>query len=270
MEDSPACRLTALDSLGDNPFPANDERHAAWETFSADAALGLSRLISSLQEVSGVSDAASYEVWRLRYAELAPPDVYDPTWVTRMVVEDQTQWITGRFSRLLCKAFELFIRGSDDLDCAKQIVECLAAALLATIRKSVGDSEASARVAQWRRWWLPTKAKLRRHRSNLKRESKTVSIAPAAISDRASDIVEDPDWPPYWRVDSYYARECPTFLRPAKAARLDAIATLRAKAVDTVQRAKPQTRDELERCLRPAFVEYAVQVLDSKRLTNPC
>jgi hypothetical protein len=260
MEDSPACHFTAPDSLGDNPFPANDGRHAEWETFSTDAVVGLSRLISSLQEVSGVSDAASYEVWRLRYAELAPPAVYEPTWVFRMVSEDQTHWITGRFTRLLGKAFELFIRDPEDLECAKQIVQRLAAAMAVALGKNVGDS---AQVAQWRKWWSPTKATLRRRSSNLNRARKIISTAQTvASSDRVPDIVEDPGGRPYWRADSVAARECPTFLRPAKVERLAAIAKLRKDAAEVVQRTRPQGRQELEQCLWPVFSEYAEHVFD--------
>jgi len=65
-----------------------------------------------------------------------------------------------------------------------------------------------------------------------------------------------------WREDAADALECPPFLRPVKAARLDAIAKLRKDAADVIQRTKPQGREELERCLWPVFSEYAQQVFD--------
>jgi hypothetical protein len=260
MEDSPACHFTAPDSLGDNPFPANEGRHAEWETFSVDAAAGLSRLISALQELTGVIDAVSYEAWRVRYAELAPPTEYEPAWVVRMVREDQTHWITDQFKRLLGKAFELFIRGPEDLESAERIVRALAGALGIALGNGLGNS---AVVAQWRKWWWPTKAKLRHYHSNLDWAREIISNAQTATSsDRVSDIVEDPGWRLRWCTDSEYARECPSFLQPAKAARLDAIGILRAKARETVQADKPQTREELERCLWPAFSDYAKTVFD--------
>jgi hypothetical protein len=246
MEDSPGCNFTAPSSLGDNPFPANEGRNAEWETFSADSVAALLRLISSLRELSNVSGAASYEEWRLRYAELAPPAEYELAWVSRMVSEDQTQWIRDRFTKLLLKAFDLFIRGPDDLDCARLIVQCLAAAMFATMGEAGDNSRVSALVAQWKQWWWPTKAQIRRHFRNLNRGREIVPTAPTpASSDRVSDNVEDPGCSPYWRVDAEIARECPAFLRPAKAARLDAIGKLRKKVARTILKTKPQTRDEL-------------------------
>jgi len=203
-------------------------------------------------------------VWRCRYAELAPPAQYEPTWVTRMVSEDQTHWIRKRFTRLFGKAVELLIRGPEDLECAQQIVRCLAASMLVALGK---DVRGSALVAQWRKWWWPTKAKLKRHRTDLNRARKTVQFAQtAASSDRVSDIVEDPDWLPVpradWREDAAYSRKCPPFLRPANVARLEAIAVLRKQADEAVQSAKPQTPQELERCIGPAFSEYAEHVFN--------
>lgn len=65
-----------------------------------------------------------------------------------------------------------------------------------------------------------------------------------------------------WREDAAYARKCPPFLRPAKAARLGAVAILRSEAAEAVQRSKPQTDDALEQCLRPLFLKYAQNVFD--------
>jgi hypothetical protein len=65
-----------------------------------------------------------------------------------------------------------------------------------------------------------------------------------------------------WREDAAYARKCPPSLRPAKAARLDAMAILRREAAEAVQRAKPQTAEGLEQCLRPLFLKYAQNVFD--------
>jgi len=65
-----------------------------------------------------------------------------------------------------------------------------------------------------------------------------------------------------WRADAAYALECPASLRPAKAARLDAIAILRRGAAEVVQHTQPQTLQELERCLLPEFLKYAEYVFD--------
>ena len=65
-----------------------------------------------------------------------------------------------------------------------------------------------------------------------------------------------------WREDAAIARECPPFLLPAEAARLDAIAKLRKDAADIVQRTTPQEREDMEQCLWPALSEYAQQVFD--------
>ena len=65
-----------------------------------------------------------------------------------------------------------------------------------------------------------------------------------------------------WREDAAFALECPTFLRPAKAERLAAIAKLRKDAAEAVQRAKPQARQDLEQCLWPLLSEYAGSIFD--------
>jgi hypothetical protein len=71
-----------------------------------------------------------------------------------------------------------------------------------------------------------------------------------------------------WREDAASARECPAFLRPAKAERLAAIAKLRKVAAEEVQRARPQSRQELEQCLWPLLLEYAEHVLDKMAETR--
>jgi hypothetical protein len=184
-----------------------------------------------------------------------------------MVNGDQTHWIQGRFIKMLGRAFELFIGGPEDLEYAQPIVQNLAAAMWSTLGKNADDGRYAALVARWQKRWWPTKAVLRRYRNNITRRRKVVSTAPAAASlNRASDITEDPDWIPverhHWRDDAEYARACPPFLRPALAARLDAIAILRREASETIARSKPQTQNELEQCLTPLFLKYAQVVFD--------
>ena len=65
-----------------------------------------------------------------------------------------------------------------------------------------------------------------------------------------------------WEEDAAYADECPAFLRPAKAARMEAIATLRKRATEAFHASKPQTSEELAKCLWPSHSEYAQQVFD--------
>lgn len=64
-------------------------------------------------------------------------------------------------------------------------------------------------------------------------------------------------------TDGAHARETPRFFRPAKAPRLEAIAALRARAWDAIQRDQPQTAEELALCLTPAFSAYASWVFDA-------
>ena len=65
-----------------------------------------------------------------------------------------------------------------------------------------------------------------------------------------------------WRDDAAFARENPGFLRPVKAARLDAISTLQKDAAAAVQSTLPPTKEQLEICLWPAFSKYAEEVFD--------
>src|SRR5262249_10057214 len=65
-----------------------------------------------------------------------------------------------------------------------------------------------------------------------------------------------------WREDVTDSLKPSAFLRPVKAARLDAIATLRKEAAEAVQGTRPQTKQELEQCLWPAFLHYAEGVCD--------
>jgi hypothetical protein len=65
-----------------------------------------------------------------------------------------------------------------------------------------------------------------------------------------------------WREDAALALECPAFLQPVKAARLEAIGTLRNEAASSVQRSLPQTKQALELCLWSAFSQYAETVFD--------
>lgn len=263
MTDQGAEQFITLDSLGANPFSPNDGRHSKWEAFSTDSVGGISRLISSLREISNITDATSYEDWRRRYAELSPLVVYDPAWVEYMVNGDQTRWIIGRFTRVLGRAFEKFIRGPEDLDSALQIVQSLADAIVATL----GTSTSVTRVAEWRQHWYPTKATLRRHRTNLQRADRIGPIAQTAVSsDPVSDMVNEPGWLPVaradWREDQAYARENPGLLRLVRAARLEAVALLYKEAAATVQNTLPQSTQQLEQILWPAFSQYAESVFD--------
>jgi len=65
-----------------------------------------------------------------------------------------------------------------------------------------------------------------------------------------------------WHQDAAYSEKPPPFLRPVAAARLAAIATLRKTAAEAVQSARPQTPDELEQRLAPAFEEYTNHLFD--------
>jgi hypothetical protein len=56
--------------------------------------------------------------------------------------------------------------------------------------------------------------------------------------------------------------ECPPFLKPVKAARLDAIAVLRKEAASSVQSSLPQTKEAVEQCLWPSLAQYAQTVFD--------
>ena len=263
MADTVAKQFNPPDSLGPNPFPVDDDRHVQWETFSSDAIGGLSRLISSLRELSEVTDAESYEDWRRRYIELSPPADYESAWVAHMVDSDQARWIIGRFTRLVDKAFEVFIHGPGDLVHGKQIVQCFADAMLATMGTAVSD-EVFARVVRWREWWRPTRAKLRLYHTNLRQAGRNRAIAESAAS--SDPAAEEADWIRIqradWRDDADYSLRPPPILLLVKSARLDAIMTLRREAADSVLRTLPQTAQDLELCLWPAFSTYAEFVFD--------
>jgi hypothetical protein len=82
--------------------------------------------------------------------------------------------------------------------------------------------------------------------------------------DMSSLVGEDwiPHHRPDWREDATFARENHGFLRPVKAARLEAMATLQKDAATAVQSTLPPTKEQLEICLWPAFSKYAEVVFD--------
>lgn len=243
----------APQSLGENPFPAGDERREAWEAFSTGVVAALERLISSLDEIWGVTDAATYSDWSSRYVELLPSDTYRLAEVARIRDGDQSQWIFGRFTKIATVAFEKFIYGPNDLEFAKLIVSRLAEALRATLGN---DSGVDSRVEAWRSSRVPNKATLRR----LHRLRK---------ADTAHETEDDPDEPgrrdrdQFLRDDADLSKEPQRFLRGIRKQRLSAISTLWAEAASAVEKELPKNRDQVICCLKPLIRNYAVALFDA-------
>lgn len=65
-----------------------------------------------------------------------------------------------------------------------------------------------------------------------------------------------------WRKDAARARKPPAFLRPVRAARLTAMATLHKEAAATAQSVWPTNKQQVEQYLWPVFSKYAEDVFD--------
>jgi hypothetical protein len=66
-----------------------------------------------------------------------------------------------------------------------------------------------------------------------------------------------------WRDDADLARNAPPFLEPIAGARLEALAVLYKDAAAAVQKALPETEDQVEACLGPALSQYATSIFDA-------
>jgi len=242
----------APESLGENPFPAGDERREAWEVFSTGVVASLARLISSLDEIWRVTDAARYTDWKNRYAELLPSDTYSLAEVARIRDGDQSQWIFGRFNKIAMVAFGKFLHGRQDAEHAERIVSSLAEALRATVGN---NSDFETRVEAWRNSRMPSKATLQRFRRSRK----------TATSVRTGDAPEESgEWDRnhFLRDDADYSLEPPPFLRGIRKQRLSAICTLWSEAASAVEKELPKTRDQVIYCLKPLIRNYAIVLFD--------
>lgn len=240
------------ESLGENPFPAGDERREAWEAFSTGVVAALERLISSLDEIWGVTDAASYTDWSSRYAELLPSDTYSLAEVARIRDGDQSQWIFARFTKIAMVAFGKFIHGPEDLEFAKLIMSRLAEGLRATLGN---DSGVDSRVEEWRSSRTPNKALLQRLRRSHK----------AGTGDQDEDAHDESrrlDRDHFLRDDADLSKEPPRFLRGIRKQRLSAISTLWTEAASAVEKELPKNRDQVICCLKPLIRNYAIVLFD--------
>lgn len=220
-------------SLGENPFPEADTRHAQWEQFSAASMQRVERLVHGLLELSTVIDAASYSEWRTRYQDA--PIAYDSDRVA--------SWLsTGRqifklFDKVAGGALDMLVRGPEGLKLAQMIIEDLAASLRVAIG-SCDESAMSTRLTRWRESWLE------RAQLYVSPQSAGESVPPAPLDK-------------WFLPDAEAASYAPSFFRSVKSQRLQAIATLRREMTDTCEKARPKTTDDLYRELVPAMVRYA-------------
>jgi hypothetical protein len=98
-------------------------------------------------------------------------------------------------------------------------------------------------------------------------------LARADKSSAASELVEDEKsdessrWEPVpradWREDASYSRKCPVQLVLAKAARLEAIASLKKGSSAAFRESKPQTYQAVVETLEPLLLSYAEKIFDS-------
>jgi hypothetical protein len=246
-------RFKVLLSLDDNPFPPADDRRTAWNAFSVQVVTGLGRLISSLDEIWSVVDAATYEAWSVRYTELLPPESYDPHEVAYIRDGDQSRWIFGRFDKVASVAIDKFVSGPQDLEYARQIVNALAGGLRAT----VGDNlEISDRVEAWRNAWMPSKKTLgafRRFRKRVtSRSTSTGEKNPQTVTDRDS----------FLRDEIEFSKEPPRFFRDIRQQRLRASTSLRERAAKAFEADPPTTLDQVISRLSPLVVSYSEVLFD--------
>ena len=260
MADPPqAPTFTIPDSLGDNPFPRGDSRRAEWETWSIDVLASLSLLCDSLQELKAVGDAQAYHPWRMRHIELAPPEEYDPLWVDRMVLGDQTRWIVQRVYGMFAVAFEKFVREPEDLEFANSIVTRLADLLSGVLRTFPGSRGFGVR---FRKAWTFSKPRLKRF---LKART-TVARESVGNDEPDENTIERSGLGRYEQMflnDANFAKDPPRFFRPIEAKRLLALAALRQEAETIIKRELPKTKDGVISCLHPAVGIYAVALFDA-------
>ena len=240
MGDIPEAHFSVPHSLGQNPFLESDARHSDWQQFESDTLKGLVRFITKLNDLSNVTDAASYSAWRSKYLEWKLPENYDQQTAAWMN-QDQAHWIIRYFTEAADRAVRIFVNDSGDID---QIIERLAASLRATIGTRVDDAIMPSRITHWREWWLE------RARLEVARQS-VEEFVPLSPRDK------------WFLPDADFASHNSAFFEPVKSHRLNAIATLRREMEDIVEKTRPRTTDDLYRVLLPAVVSYAEDLFDA-------
>jgi DNA-binding XRE family transcriptional regulator len=236
------------DPVANNPFPADDPRHAIWKNATRDALIELHHLKHQTLSRPTVADRPLEEVLL--------ENLRDPSFTAQARKREQEKIIGFVFHR-----FQIWARRA-----------------IAVVRT---DQDAQD-YERWLRLYRESEMNLWAEKgpecfdipwfsAKLGRElSRAVEHWLAqGLQKTVANVDADSDgysWVPVkhdFQADREVSQDCPTFLRPAKAARLKALGILRGHATLTIRSCKPQTSAEVVECSWPLLAQYAREVFDA-------